>query len=604
MYIQDSKSHSTALSILKSATGASSPSGGASAAAATAVTITRTRDSYVNGLLQGVKWGSNSLTYSFPTQAAHYEYGGEAQNNFHAVNAKQQAAIEKALAQYASVANISFTRVSEGAGSHGDMRFASSDMPPTAWAYGPHDSPQGGDVWFNYSNGNYSDPEAGNYGYHTVLHEIGHALGLKHAHEKEGLFNVLPASHQSMEYTVMSYSSYRGASTRSGYTNQSDSYAQTLMMDDIAAVQALYGANFDTNSGSTVYSWDPETGEMAIDGSGQGAPTGNRVFMTVWDGGGEDTYDFSAYDSDLSVNLNPGAWTKTSTEQLADLHYRGTKKAVGNIANAKLFERDLRSLIENAVGGAGNDRIVGNQVANRITGGAGNDYILAGAGDDILVGGDGADVLNGGAGIDTVDFSGASGAVDLSLARGGRAGEAAGDRYSSIERLVGSIYSDVLDGGSMAETIDGGAGDDQISGGAGADTLSGGSGDDTLHGGTGYDVLSGGAGRDTFVFKSAAEIGKAVKARDIITDFSASEDVIDLSAVDGNLRERGLQDFVLLGEIGAAFTGAGQLRIRYETTATGERTLIEGNVDTVNRADFQIELAGRVTGLSAANFIL
>uniref|UniRef100_UPI00195366F3 M10 family metallopeptidase C-terminal domain-containing protein n=1 Tax=Streptococcus pneumoniae TaxID=1313 RepID=UPI00195366F3 len=66
-------------------------------------------------------------------------------------------------------------------------------------------------------------------------------------------------------------------------------------MDDIAAIQAMYGANFATHAENTVYSFSPTTGEEFINGVGQGEPGANRVFLTIWDGGGNDTYDFSNY---------------------------------------------------------------------------------------------------------------------------------------------------------------------------------------------------------------------------------------------------------------------------------------------------------------------
>ena len=89
------------------------------------------------------------------------------------------------------------------------------------------------------------------------------------------------------------------------------------MMYDIAAVQTMYGANYATNSGDTVYKWSPTTGEMSLNDVGMGAPAGNKIFMTIWDGGGQDTYDFSNYTTALAVNLQPGGWTTASTTQLA-----------------------------------------------------------------------------------------------------------------------------------------------------------------------------------------------------------------------------------------------------------------------------------------------
>jgi serralysin len=145
----------------------------------------------------------------------------------------------------------------------------------------------------------------------------------------------------------------------------------------------MYGANYTTNSGSTVYSWSATTGEMFVNGVGMGAPAGNKIFMTIWDGGGNDTYDFSNYTTNLKVDLNPGGWTTASTTQLASLgsgHY-----AAGNIANALLYKGNTASLIENAVGGSGSDNLIGNVADNKFTGGRGNDVMDGGAGNDTAI---------------------------------------------------------------------------------------------------------------------------------------------------------------------------------------------------------------------------
>jgi len=215
------------------------------------------------------------------------------------------------------------------------------------------------------------------------MHETGHALGLKHPQDVKGAFGAMPLDHDSLEYSVMSYRSYIGASTTSGYTNGTWSYPQTLMMYDIAALQTMYGANYTTNSGDTVYRWSPTTGEELVNGVGQGVPGGNKIFMTLWDGGGHDTYNFSNYTTNLLVDLQPGHWTTVSATQLANLG--GTHLAAGNIANALLYNNNPASLIEDAVGGSGNDTLIGNAADNMLTGGAGNDVLDGGAGADIAV---------------------------------------------------------------------------------------------------------------------------------------------------------------------------------------------------------------------------
>src|SRR5262249_17895256 len=125
------------------------------------------------------------------------------------------------------------------------------------------------------------------------------------------------------------------------------------------------------------------TGTEYINGVAQAAPAGNKIFMTVWDGGGTDTYDFSNYTTALNVDLNPGAWSTICTTQLASLG--SGHNAPGNIANAYLFRNNAASLIENVVGGKAADVLTGNQANNQLTGGAGNDILNGSTGTDVAV---------------------------------------------------------------------------------------------------------------------------------------------------------------------------------------------------------------------------
>jgi serralysin len=503
-------------------------------------TITASGDTYIDGLLDHLKWATNTLTYSFPADASLYgtSYGyGENTTDFGALNTVQQATVRAALSMYGSVANLTFTEISETSSEHADLRFALSDLPGTAWAYYPSLEAEGGDAWFNKSKGSYNNPLKGNYAYLTFVHEIGHALGLEHPHDSG-----MPVDRDSMEYTVMSYRSHVGASPTSGYANETWGFAQSPMMYDIAALQHMYGANYTTNSGNSVYSWSATTGEMFIDGTGQGAPGGNRVFLTVWDGGGNDTYDFSNYGSSLKVDLRPGGWTTTSTSQLAKLHWDGSKLAAGNVANALLYQGDLRSLIENAVGGSGADIIVGNQVANTLKGNAGDDKLTGGQGDDLLDGGTGSDMAVFSSQRSdysiTVLADGSLQVADLRTAASdgtdivwNAEGFQFSDRLYSFAELAMINEPDtseppvatdnpappeppvteelplvqdlVLAGTNAANNLFGAGGNDRISGLGGNDALYGLDGNDTLIGGTGHDRLDGGAGTDTASYATA-----------------------------------------------------------------------------------------------------
>jgi serralysin len=345
--------------------------------------VTPIGNAYIDGVLVGTKWAATSLTFSFPTSPLFYGLGygwSEPTTGFEAFTATQQAAVRTILSGFSAVINVTFAELAETSSQHADLRYAESDRPSTAWAYYPGPSASGGDAWFNNSGNRYDFPVQGNYAWLTMMHETGHAMGLKHTQEAIGSFGAMPANRDSLEYSVMSYRSYIGAPT-TGYTNES--YPQTLMMYDIAALQELYGANYSTNSGNSIYRWDPLTGREYVNGVAQTAPGANRIFMTLWDGGGQDTFDFSNFTNNQNINLQPGAWSTVSTAQLANLgsgHY-----AAGNIANALLYHGNTASLIENAIGGTGNDVITGNAAANRLTGGAGNDRLDGDTGTDTAV---------------------------------------------------------------------------------------------------------------------------------------------------------------------------------------------------------------------------
>jgi Ca2+-binding RTX toxin-like protein len=488
--------------------------------------VAMTGNQDIDGVLWGVKWDLAALTYGFATQVNQYfGYQVGSITGFEAFNAAQRAAGTDAVNQLTSLINLNITLASDP--SQANLRFAEASsvnqrfdpvtlLPTpgvitTAVGTPPDDFKfpafGHGDMFFN--NTNYNTPLKGNFAYATIIHELGHAVGLKHGHITQNFPNdsfvipALPAAHDSMEFSVMTYRSNVGGPS-DHYRNEDFGYAQTWMMDDIAALQYLYGADFTTNAGNTRYSWNPTTGEMLINGVGQGRPGANRVFLTIWDGNGIDTYDMANYTAKVTINLNPGSFSITSQAQLAVLNTDDGIKARGNVFNALQFNGDVRSLIENALGGSGDDTITGNVAANDLRGNGGADTLngLDGAdklfgddGDDTLSGGTGADTMVGGLGNDTYIVDNAADTVSETSA----AATEIDTVRSSVSFTLGAHIENLVLTGSAAIAGTGNTLANIITGNAAANRLDGGAGNDTLNGGLGNDtyVLADGADKVT-----------------------------------------------------------------------------------------------------------
>ncbi len=173
---------------------------------------------------------------------------------------------------------------------------------------------------------------------------------------------------------------------------------------------------------------------------------------------------------------------------------------------------DTYTDIENVIGSAHGDFIVGDTLGNVINGAKGDDRLRGDDGDDTLIGGEGADDIRGGSGIDEANYEDATVRVNLNLLTGGTAGVAAGDTFSSIENVVGSDFGDYIFGSNV---------DNILMGGDGADRLRGHKGNDTLIGGTGDDNLLGGKGVDEFIFNDG-------DGADVVVDFQNNVDLIRL----------------------------------------------------------------------------
>lgn len=303
--------------------------------------------------------------------------------------------------------------------------------------------------------------------YWGALHESGHVLGLT---------DIGNNANYNTDMTVMSYNIANG--TR---------YAVTPMAYDIAALEDIYGANAIATGNNTY-------------GSSWFAGT-NRA-LTIQDTSGTDTFDLSSISGDHKINLNEAIdgsnqWTNSET-----------------IVNGLEYVYIAQGThIENATGGAGNDTIYGNALANQITGGIGANTLYGGAGNDTFIL-TGTNTIDGGADTDTLDYSSASAVVWVNMQTGvttNFGAMATLDTFSNIERVIGSNFGDNITGSASATYLDGGAGNDVIAS-YGHSTVNGGTGTaDTyvaggvaayvdITNGQSYDYTGGviGALKDTF----------------------------------------------------------------------------------------------------------
>ncbi len=417
-----------------------------------------------------------------------------------------------ALASWSDVANITFQRVQEAGTEFSSSatilfgNYSSGADGAAAFAYLPGSAGSlsaaafgavQGDVWINNSLSYNATPTNLLYGQQVLTHEIGHAIGLSHP----GVYNAgagvsitysanAEYFEDSRQYSLMSYFSETntGGNNRVGNTQY---YSAVPLMDDIAAAQRLYGANTTTRTGDTIYGFN-STADRAWFSATTGA---SLLIFAVWDAGGTDTFDFSGYDQNQVIDLRQGSFSSVGA-------------LIGNVGIA------MGAVIENAIGGSGNDQIRGNSGNNRMTGNAGNDVIDGGLGTDTVVfagnraqytitwngqvgtvvGPDGTDTI---ANVEFLQFA------DQTIAAAPTGGlSVAGDATS--ETISGTAFADAIGGGGGNDTINGLDGNDTLNGGSGNDVLNGGLGNDTLIGGVGNDALNGGDGQDVADFSGSA----------------------------------------------------------------------------------------------------
>lgn len=459
--------------------------------------VTQSGSQVVNTLLGEEKWGGvpgtgATLTYSFPwtsagtatfsggNGSADYSTLNEQNASFHyGLNATQQAAARSALQEWAKVANITFSEVAENSSSVGDIRFAwtsasqliGADGYAWGWASYPDSYwPSAGDVWISTMSSGATDRDwsVGSYNFMLLLHELGHALGLKHPFDGS---IVLPAAQDTTQYTVMSYTEHphnlfvdvsRNANGSASWRSFEVS-VDSPMLYDVAATQYLYGLNLSYRTGNDVYTFDPAT----------------PFFRTLWDAGGTDTISVANFSQACVIDLRDGHFSsiKIPSDSTAGYNWsapppQATYDGTDNLAIA------FGCVIENAIGGNGNDTLIGNSSDNSLDGGSGNDTLRGDAGNDTFDWDSdsrgGNDMFYGGAGNDIYVLNSASDSV---IEYNGEGTDAVWVNFAySIEKLA--HVENLMAFGSTGVSLTGNAASNVLAGSSGNDILDGGGNND------------------------------------------------------------------------------------------------------------------------------
>jgi Ca2+-binding RTX toxin-like protein len=384
------------------------------------------------------------------------------------------------------------------------------------------------------------DVALGELGFEFFLHEIGHTLGLWHPGPYNG---ASPVSEQvymfqdNVQFTVMSYNRPAGIEPAE-FANQAVwgvLSASTPMVYDIAAIQAIYGADPLTRTGADVYGYGAFfSGGFASQAEPYSFSATRGGVFSIYDAGGRDTLSGAIFTDDQFIDLTPGAYSSMGRS--------GGTTGVDLVFNVGIA---FNTIIENASGGSGNDYINGNDADNALRGNAGNDTLIGGLGlntlsggegDDIYILGDGADVLNDFFGYDTVRFSNAS---TINFQDGYAIGDPSNDIWSEsfIDRIEGSDEADAIIltiQGSGTQDILGYGGNDILGGNADFNKMYGGNGNDYLYGRDGWDTMEGNSGNDELNGDAGNDYLTGGSGDDVINGGSGDFDTADFSDHFGN----------------------------------------------------------------------
>ncbi|MDP4595117.1 MAG: zinc-dependent metalloprotease [Beijerinckiaceae bacterium] len=444
---------------------------------------------YIYDLLDSesdIRWSASlplgspvTITYSFPASQPGDIASNPAVSGYTVFSATEKAATLTALSMISSFTHIQFVEVPAN-DPLADLRFGNANLTAegnasgiTYYSYNSVDGLVQADIILNTTGpsavvgggfvpGSITSADIGCQSWATLLHEIGHALGLKHPFETNAngdLNSILPSSLDSSINTQMSYTQYQPSNVgvASGNSIQYNGLnPSTYSLYDIAALQYLYGSN-TTSVGNQTYAFLPD----------------DPVYITISDSGPNNTIDLSALTGANTVDLQGGGRSDLAITQSLPFSINNQYNGTGALTIG------YSAQVANVIGGSGADHVNGNSINNTIASGTGNDTINGLAGNDWLTPGAGSDMVDGGADVDMVSFSDLGQAVNASLLNGIATSGPDTDTLSNLENITGTIYSDVLEGDAGANRLRGLGGYDWFVGTGGGDLFEGGTGFDT-----------------------------------------------------------------------------------------------------------------------------
>lgn len=391
-----------------------------------------------------IEGARNTIYYDYLTGTESFLTAAD-KKGFAPIEQTQKQAIESAFRYLSSLVNVTFVQDAQRA----DIKFGNNDQTSSAgYATYPSTDPSRPSILMldnsnNTENAGANLAKKGGYGWQTLIHELGHAMGLKHP----GAYNAgggttpgpyLPKPMDNRSMSIMSYNnttastivSLSGTSTDTSYslrTSTSAAIPSTFQLLDIAALQYLYGAN--TN---------PQTTALSLTDAYSG-------FETVWAPQGVDLDAASTTRSNL-FDMRAGGYSsismRTEASHLADFKKQLQSKGFNEskamaAASSVMSSLKAKQMDVTLYDGKNTMALSYGSQFKKVVGGTAADKFYAGTY---------SSDVNGGLGVDTLYLQGTAKDWDIDRVAGSAAAKSGGAviKFSNIEAIAFYKSTDAL----------------------------------------------------------------------------------------------------------------------------------------------------------------